>query len=128
MIPCKLTLPPDGYRQVSICLNRVGLRGLTIDEAMEKLAELGFSPELRYQWNRDYQEIDLFALICSEPMEEMSLTEEQDDQLWEIFGNETVLYVLGCEADQDSDWLARWDLEQEVEPPPKTNNSKEVAA
>ncbi|MCA1994266.1 MAG: hypothetical protein LDL41_19800 [Coleofasciculus sp. S288] len=128
MIPCKLTLPPDSYRQVSICLNRVHLRGLTIDEAMKKLAQLGFSPKLRYQWNPKRQEIDVFALICEEPIEEMSITDEQDKQLWNIFGNETVLYVLGCEADRDEDWLARWDLEQDVPPPPKTTQSTEVAA
>ena len=128
MIPCKLTLPPNEYRQVSICLNRVYLRGLTIDNAMKKLAELGFSPELRYQWNPEHQEIDVFAVICEEPIEEMSITDEQDEQLGNIFGNETVLYVLGCETDQDPDWIARWDLEQDVPPPSKAKESVETAA
>lgn len=128
MIPCKLTLPPDGYRQVSICLNRLHLIGLTIDKAMEKIADLGLSPQLQYQWNPNHQEIDVFAVICEEPIQAMSITDLQDEQLWNIFGNETVLYVLGCETDRDPDWLARWDLEQEILPPPKKSKSVEVAA
>ncbi|MCP2728037.1 hypothetical protein [Limnofasciculus baicalensis] len=58
----------------------------------------------------------------------MSITDLQDEQLWNIFGNETVLYVLGCQTDRDPDWLARWDLEQEILPPPKKSKSIEVAA
>ncbi|MGC1198952.1 MAG: hypothetical protein WA882_18815 [Geitlerinemataceae cyanobacterium] len=120
MIPCRLFAPKDGYRLVAICLNRVNLRGLTSDEAMKTLGELNFTPELRYQWNYDRQELDVYAVICEEPLEEWSLGDDRDDELSRIFGSEAYLYAIGATPDgDDSQWIARRELENVPPPPPK---------
>ncbi len=120
MIPCRLSAPKDGYRLVAVCLNRVSLRELTPDEAMKKLGELELVPKLRYQWNPDSQEIDVYAVVCEEPIEEWSLGDDRHDRLWRIFGNEALLYIGGATPDgDDSEWIARRELENVPPPPPK---------
>ncbi len=127
MIPCRFTRPLDGYRMVAICLNCVHLRELTPDETMRKLVDFGLAPELRYQWNPDSQEIDVYAVVCEEPIEEWSLGDDRHDALWAIFGNESLLYIMsGTSAKGDGEdcygWVARRSLENVPSPPPKLNN------
>ncbi|NET60692.1 MAG: hypothetical protein F6K47_32500 [Symploca sp. SIO2E6] len=55
MIPCKLEFPPEGWHLVVVCLNRVHLRGLSVDQAIAAIALTGIEPQLSYQWNPDYK-------------------------------------------------------------------------
>ena len=84
--------PPDHWLMV-VCLNLVPLRGLSVDEAIEKMTDLGITPELRYQWNEARSEIDVLAIVQCDPLNldgEPSLSDETIRQLWEIFGKESM--------------------------------------
>ena len=87
--PCKFDrFPPDHWLMV-VCLNLVPLRGLSVDEAIEKMTDLGITPELRYQWNEALGSLDLLAIVQCDPLNldgEPSLSDETIGQLWDIFG------------------------------------------
>ncbi|WP_226577875.1 hypothetical protein [Microseira wollei] len=119
MLQYKLIPPAGRYVQVSICLNRVHLDGLTPDAAIAKLIEMGYTPEIRYQLNPQRQEFDLYAVIHEKHITESEMTVEACQRLWSVFSNNSLLYVIGCEADRDRDWIALWDLEKEISPPVK---------
>ena len=95
----------DEYVQVSIYLNRVHLDGYTPDRAIAQLIEMGYAPTLQYQWNPKGNEFDLFALIHDRPIADSLMDKQACDALWAAF-NESSLYVIGCEAAQNSNWLA----------------------
>ncbi|HIK31958.1 MAG TPA: hypothetical protein IGS17_02300 [Oscillatoriales cyanobacterium M59_W2019_021] len=118
MIPGKLTFPPDGYHLVAICLNLVHQRGLTVDRAMEEIANIGITPELKYQWNDIYNEIDVIAVISCKPIEQTTEEDErQEDRLWKVFGQECLL-SMGSTGQNYPNFLVRWHLEQTIPPPP----------
>ncbi|MEG4453760.1 hypothetical protein [Microcoleus sp. N9_A1] len=95
----------DEYVQVSIYLNRVHLDGYTPDRAIAQLIEMGYAPTLQYQWNPKRNEFDLFALIHDRPSADSLMDKQACDALWAAF-NQSSLYVIGCEAAQNSNWLA----------------------
>ena len=90
---------------MSIYLNRVHLDGYTPDRAIAQLIEMGYAPTLQYQWNPKRNEFDLFALIHDRPIADSLMDKQACDALWAAF-NESSLYVIGCEAAQNSNWLA----------------------
>jgi hypothetical protein len=70
MTEYRLTPAKYHHVQVVVSLNRVHLDSYkTPDEALKKLLELGYNPELRYQWNPERNEFDLYALIHDLPLE-----------------------------------------------------------
>ena len=107
----QLLLPKDKYVQVSICLNRVHLDGITPTEAIAKLMELGYQPELRYQVDPDTEELHLYGVIHEKHLSESEMTQEKCHQLWQAFTNNTILYVIGTPTIDCHQWLAICDLE-----------------
>lgn len=107
----QLLLPKDKYVQVSICLNRVHLDGITPTEAIAKLIELGYQPELRYQVDPDTEELHLYGVIHEKHLSESEMTQEKCHQLWQAFSNNTILYVIGTPRSDSNQWLAICDLE-----------------
>lgn len=101
----RLLPPKDEYVQVSIYLNRVHLDGCTPDRAIAQLIEMGYDPSLQYQWNPKRNEFDLFAVIHDRPIADSLMDKQACDALWAAF-NESSLYVIGCEAAQNPNWLA----------------------
>ncbi|MEG3861711.1 hypothetical protein [Microcoleus sp. herbarium12] len=101
----RLLPPKDEYVQVSIYLNRVHLDGYTPDRAIAQLIEMGYAPCLQYQWNAKRNEFDLFAVIHDRPIADSLMDKQACDALWAAF-NESSLYVIGCEAAQNPNWLA----------------------
>lgn len=101
----RLLPPKDEYVQVSIYLNRVHLDGCTPDRAIAQLIEMGYAPSLQYQWNPKRNEFDLFAVIHDRPIADSLMDKQACDALWAAF-NESSLYVIGCEAAQNPNWLA----------------------
>ncbi|MEG5234420.1 hypothetical protein [Microcoleus sp. AT9b-C3] len=102
-------LTPAKYRQVQVvvCLNRVRLDGYAnSDEALAKLSELGYSPQLRYQWNPERDEFDLYALIHDLPLDESLMTEEKCQEFFKHFRHSQI-YSIGC-GHADPDWLFAW--------------------
>jgi hypothetical protein len=120
-IPCQFSQFPPNHWLMVVCLNRVCLRGLTVDAAMEKIAELGITPELKYQWNPLEEEIDVLAIVQCDPLEkdrELSLSEAQIQQLWDIFGDESLLSRSTGKNGDLSKVLVRQKLKLPVPPPP----------
>ncbi|HIK33380.1 MAG TPA: hypothetical protein IGS17_15805 [Oscillatoriales cyanobacterium M59_W2019_021] len=110
--------PPKHWLMV-VCLNLVRQRRLTDDEAIARILELGILPTLQYQWNSDRGEFDLLAIVQCDPMDEYTLSDEQIDRLWEIFGTESMLSMSTGDGDL-SGVSVREQLEQTVpEPPPQ---------
>ena len=102
-------LTPAKYRhvQVVVCLNRVRLDGYAnSDEALAKLSELGYSPQLRYQWNPERDEFDLYALIHDLPLDESLMTDEKCQEFFKYFRHSQI-YSIGC-GHADPDWLFAW--------------------
>lgn len=120
-IPCQFSQFPPNHWLMVVCLNRVCLRGLTVDAAMEKIAELGITPELKYQWNPIEEEIDVLAIVQCDPLEkdrELSLSEAQIQQLWDIFGDESLLSRSTGKNGDLSKVLVRQKLKHPVPTPP----------
>ncbi|MCC3602430.1 MAG: hypothetical protein JGK24_04120 [Microcoleus sp. PH2017_29_MFU_D_A] len=109
----RLLPPKDEYVQVSIYLNRVHLDGYTPvkrsypvgNRAIAQLIEMGYAPSLQYQWNPKRNEFDLFAVIHDRPIADSLMDKQACDTLWAAF-NESSLYLIGCEAAQNPNWLA----------------------
>jgi hypothetical protein len=127
----RLLPPKDEYVQVSMYLNRVHLDGCTPvkrsypvgNRAIAQLIEMGYDPSLQYQWNPKRNEFDLFAVIHDRPIADSLMDKQACDALWAAF-NESSLYVIGCEAAQNPNWLAagsfndarRYAAPEEIEP------------
>lgn len=107
-----------------VCLNRVDRKGLTPDEAMGAIASVGVTPTLMYQWNEQYRELDVLAVIYCQPIEsERGVTEEQENRLWEIFGNECLLSMGNGTGRDYPQFNARRELEKRVPLPPSSKPS-----
>jgi hypothetical protein len=96
-------LTPAKYHhvQVVVSLNRVHLDNYqTPDAALKQLLELGYNPELRYQWNPERNEFDLYALIHDLPLAESLMTDEKCQEFFQHFKHSQI-YSIGCgNADQ----------------------------
>jgi hypothetical protein len=108
----KLILPEEDWVQVSVCLNRVHLANMTPSQAIAKLVELGYLPELRFQIDPDTSQLYLYAVISEKHLDESEITDEKCHQLWNIFGSTSVLYVIGTGVCHRDKWLAICDLEE----------------
>lgn len=136
MTRCKLEFPPEGWHLVVVCLNRVPLRGLSVDEAIAAIARTGIDPQLSYQWNSDHNEIDVLVVISMKPIEDTTDADEQrENRLWEIFGDEAMLSIGNATGKPYPDFSVRWHLEQSTPPaPPKpdwykpTREAQQVSA
>ncbi len=123
MIPCKFLFPPKGHWFLLICLNLVQKKGMTPDEAMMQLDRIGVEPKLMYQWNEKYREIDVLAVIYSQPLNEpRHLTEVQENRIWEIFGNECILSMGNGTGREYPNFNARNEIEKRVPPPPRKSD------
>ncbi|NET62692.1 MAG: hypothetical protein F6K47_43365, partial [Symploca sp. SIO2E6] len=102
-------------------LNRVHLRGLSVDQAIAAIALTGIEPQLSYQWNPDYNEIDVLVVISLKPLEETTDADERrENQLWEIFGDEVMLSIGNGTGKPYPNFLVCWHLERVTPPaPPK---------
>lgn len=84
------TLPKDHWILVA-CLNLVYKRGITPDEALARVTQANIPFTLMYQSSAKRQEIDLLAVFYIAKIEEILLTDEQHQFLWNLFGNESLL-------------------------------------
>ncbi|HAX87802.1 MAG TPA: hypothetical protein DCY91_16430 [Cyanobacteria bacterium UBA11370] len=107
----KLLLPEEDYVQVSICLNRVDSINMNPLQTLSSLEKMGYQPELRYQIDPDHEELHLYAVIHEKHLDESEMTDEKCHQLWNIFGNTSVLYVIGTGLHERDKWLAICDLD-----------------
>ena len=125
MTEYRLTPAKYHHVQVVVSLNRVHLDNYkNPDEALTKLLELGYTPELRYQWNPERNEFDLYALIHDLPLEESLMTDEKCHEFFKHFKHSQI-YSIGC-GNADPDWLFAWGFDdprrhakpEEIEPLP----------
>jgi hypothetical protein len=107
----RLTSAKHHHVLVVVCLNRVSLDGYASpDEAIAKLIDLGYQPELRYQLNPIRGEFDLYAAIHDLPLSESRMNETACKALWENF-NHSSIYTIGTQAAYNPNWLAIRDFE-----------------
>ncbi|HIK32177.1 MAG TPA: hypothetical protein IGS17_12515 [Oscillatoriales cyanobacterium M59_W2019_021] len=118
----RLQILPKDCWILAACLNLVSKRGLTPDEALDRIIEAGIPFKLMYQWSQKRQEIDVLAVFYIAKLEEIPLTDEQHLFLWDLFGNESLL-GMGAGSIRDYDNIP---IRQHIErhhstPPPKPN-------
>jgi hypothetical protein len=114
--PYKLTRVPKDHWIFAACLNLLHKRGLTVDEALDRLFQMSVPYELRYQWNSEHQETDLIALFYIAKEGEIPLSEKQEIAVWELLGNECLL-SLGCNSDYENIPIRRYIEQPKPEPP-----------
>lgn len=111
MTEYRLTSAKHHHVLVIVCLNRVNLDGYTSpDEAIAKLIEIGYSPELRYQLNPDRSEFDLYAVIHDLPISASRMDETACKVFWAAF-NYSAIYTIGTESAYNPNWLAAKDFD-----------------
>jgi hypothetical protein len=107
----RLTSAKHHHVLVIVCLNRVNLDGYASpDEAIAKLLELGYSPELRYQLNPQRGEFDLYAVIHDLPLSVSRMDETACEAFWAAF-NYSAIYTIGTETAYNPNWLAAKDFD-----------------
>lgn len=87
----RLQTLPKNHWILAACLNLVGKRGLTPDEALDRIIEAGIPFDFMYQWSEKRQEIDVLAVFYIAKLDEIPITDEQHLFLWNLFGNESLL-------------------------------------
>lgn len=108
----KLILPEEDWVQVSLCLNRVHLVNMTPSQAIAKLVELGYRPDLRFQIDLDTSQLYLYAVSSENHLDAAEITDEKCQQLWSVFRSTSVLYVIGTGVCDRDKWWAICDLEE----------------
>lgn len=115
----KLRSLPKDHWILAACLNLVQRRGITPDEAIDCVTEAGIPFNLMYQWSKKRQELDILAVFYIARLEDIPLTDEQHQFLWNLFGNESLL-GLGAGSIRDcEDIMVRAYLETPPPPPPE---------
>ncbi len=110
MTEYRLTSAKHHHVLVVVSLNRIHLDGYTSpDNAIAKLIEMGYNPELRYQLNPQRNEFDLYAVIHDLPLSQSRMDAAACKTLWENF-NYSVIYTIGTDTPYNPNWLANRDF------------------
>jgi hypothetical protein len=108
---------PKNHWILAACLNLVPKRGITPDEAIAQVTEAGIPFDLMYQWSNKRQELDVLAVFYIARNEDIPLTDEQEQFLWSLFGNES-LYGMGAGSHRDRVNIIVRDCIKTPPPPP----------
>lgn len=114
------TLPKDHWI-LAACLNLVQKRGITPDEAIDRVTAAGIPFNLMCQWSNKRQELDILAVFYIARLEDIPLTDEQHQFLWNLFGNESLLGMGAGSIRDYENIMVRSHLETLAPPPTKPN-------
>lgn len=115
----KLRSLPKDHWILAACLNLVQRRGITPDEAIACVTEAGIPFDLMYQWSNKRQELDILAVFYIARLEDIPLTDEQHQFLWNLFGNESLLGMGAGSMRDYENIMVRSHLETLPPAPPK---------